>query len=148
MRSRSAALRCSHSSWIQLFARSQLGPSGTQKKKCQREFSSVALVHKKQKTWVTEAPPQRQQFQPRGHLFALLPTLPSQSSRGLALHHPSRGHPDLWLHPGLRSSATSASSWGTIPPSAPTRALLSCLRPQLALHRAMRWCGPSHEQLE
>src|SRR3954468_23941249 len=35
-------------------------------KRKQREHSSAVMVHKKAKTWVTEAPSQRQQFQPRG----------------------------------------------------------------------------------
>src|SRR3954463_12009167 len=32
-------------------------------RKRQREHSTTVMVHKKAKTWVTEAPPQRQQFQ-------------------------------------------------------------------------------------
>src|SRR4051812_21131547 len=47
-----------------------------------------------------------------GALVPLLPALPSQSSRGLTLHHPSRGHPDVRLSPRLVSSATSVDSRG------------------------------------
>ena len=35
-------------------------------RKRQREFTSAAMVHKKQKMWVPDPPPQRQQFHPRG----------------------------------------------------------------------------------
>ena len=59
-------------------------------KRKQREFSSTAMVHKKTKSWALEPEPQRKQFQPRGQLSALLPTLLSQCSRVLALLHPSR----------------------------------------------------------
>ena len=46
-------------------------------KRKQREFSSATMVHKKTKSWVSEPQPQRQQFQPRGAVSALLPALPS-----------------------------------------------------------------------
>jgi len=108
-------------------------------KRKQREFSSAAMVHKKTKSWVPEPQPQRQQFQPRVQLSAHFPALPSQSSRDLALLHPSRGRLLLRASPGLRSSPSNVASRGTSLRCAPTPASLSCLRPHLALHRAMRW---------
>src|SRR3954462_9775269 len=47
------------------------------------------MVHKKAKTWVTEAPPQRQQFQPRGALvrtFACPPVPVQQVPRSTPPH--------------------------------------------------------------
>src|SRR3954471_5174578 len=117
-------------------------------KRKQREFSSAVMVHKKAKSWVPDPQPQRQQFQQRGQLSALLPALPSQFSRALALLHPSRCRLLLRASPGLRSAASSVASRGTSLRSAPIPVSLGRLRLHLALHRAMRWCGPSHEELE
>ena len=88
-------------------------------RKRQREFSSAAMVHKKQKAWVPDAPLQRHQF----------------SSLALALHQLTRGS----LRRSQVSFATSVVCRGTTPPSAQIHVLLSCHRLHLALLRAMRW---------
>src|SRR4051812_48487354 len=72
-------------------------------RKRQREHSSAVMVHKKAKMWVTEAPPQRQQYQQRGAVVRTFacPPIPVQQGPRSTPPRPRPPKPQQQPRPGV-----------------------------------------------